>query len=756
MQLPRYLILICYCLLTTNSSIAQEVKLATAIPSDALLSCPIPLYPQLSKETPSDDDESITILSENSAINKSQLAKFSGKVTLLNKQQTIVANELEVNRKKSTIYASGDIHFQNKGVDVFADELNVSQSLNSTTLTNTRYQLVGTPGHGSATKINVSKNGSLSLNNSSFTTCYGQIPDWKMDASEINLSRNEKYVEAYHARFSFHDIPVFYLPYFYIPIGNDRQSGFLEPEIGSSGKSGFEASIPYYWNIANNMDATFTPHHMSDRGTQLLTEFRYLHQEQAGKIDFEYLDSDDEIENNNDARYLARLQHVGNFSDRYRAYIDYTTISDDNYLVDIGSKHYNSNDAYLYQVSELAYFADSWQAKIKLQDFEVLGNHQESYQTLPHIEINSQQPLELFDGFFEFYSEISSFDTKEKNKATAERYHVETGFTLPIVTPAWFLNSEFKVLQTNYQQKNIQLNSNLKENVDRTLPKIRLHGGVNFDRETTLFNKSHTHTIEPQLQYLYIPDKDQTHIGVYDSTTLQDDYNGLFRDKRYSGVDRIASANQYSWGVTSRLLDEKNAEQLRLSVGRIVYFNNSNIVTDEAQGVSADESALAAEVYARINREWQFSSDIQYNTDMDITNKSQTSLDYQFKKNQTVQLNHRYTRDVSGLTLEQISLSTNARINKHWQFIGRITQDLQQKRSLESYAGFQYQSCCWSLSFAYHRHISANFEDGTIDDENRDEFESGFMIRFSIRPQDITDMFNSSIFGYKRPYFLNN
>ncbi len=58
----------------------------------------------------------------------------------------------------------------------------------------------------------------------------------------------------------------------------------------------------------------------------------------------------------------------------------------------------------------------------------------------------------------------------------------------------------------------------------------------------------YTQTLEPQLQYLYIPDKDQSIIGLYDSAPLQDDYAGLFRDQRYSGLDRIAEANQYSWG----------------------------------------------------------------------------------------------------------------------------------------------------------------------------------------------------------------
>ena len=752
MSFPRHLILIISCLSIAKYSYAQQGTASF----DDMAQCPIPTYPQLTEPQSIENSKAITILADKSGINKNKVAKFTGNVMLLNNQQTILANEVELNRENSSINATGDIHFQNKGIDIFAEALSISDALNATTLKNTQYQLVGMAGHGGAGKIAVSKKGTLSLVDSSFTTCYGSSPDWQLNASEINISKSEKYLEAYHARFSVFDVPVLYLPYFTIPIGDERQSGFLYPEMDKSSKSGFTASIPYYWNISPNMDATFTPKYMSKRGSQLMTEFRYLYEEQQGQFDLEYLDQDNELQNNTDARYLFRMQHIGTFSEKFRLYIDYTTISDDNYLVDVGSNHYNDNDAYLYQTGELAYFADSWQAKIKLQDFEVLGDNKTNYKALAQLELNSHQKINFLDGLFDVYSEITNFETADKTLPTAKRYHVEAGFTFPMATPAWFLNSEFKVLQTHYEQDNIPVGSELEENVSRTLPKARLHGGVNFDRQASFWGTGFTQTLEPQVQYLYIPEKDQSNIGVYDTTTLQDDYNGLFRDRRFSGLDRVAQANQYSWGETSRFLDSANQEQFRLSLGRIVYLNESNFTIDQNQGIAADVSALALEVYARINRNWQFSSDIQYNTEDDFTNKSQTSVDYLFGENQTIQLNHRYTRDVSGITLEQLSLAGSVRINKNWKLISRITQDLQQNRSIESYAGLQYQSCCWSVSFAYHRHITANFDESSGNNQNRDEFDSGFMLRFSMRTKDITDMFNSSIFGYKRPYFLNN
>ena len=724
--------------------------------------CPIPSYAQIAGESGKVANDNFTILSSTSSIKKGEYAQFTGGVTLLNKDKSVVADELSVNREDATVIANGDIHFQNKGIDIFASTLNINEQQKTTLLTDTSYQLNGTAGHGSAEEININGDGkTLNFIDSSFTTCYGAVPDWQMRASEITISADEKSLEAYNARFSLFDIPVLYVPYLTMPIGTERQSGFLYPSISSSNNSGIEVQMPYYINIAENMDATITPRYMSDRGTQLITEFRYLEGLQSGQVDIEYLNNDKKI-TNNDSRYLARIQHIGTYSDRFRAHVDYSTISDDNYLVDLGSSQFNSNDSYLYQVGEVSYFADTWQSTFKLQDFEVLGDHQQSYKTLPQIEISSQQALTSFDGIIDIYSELSVFDTPDRTKPTAERYHLEAGLLYPIVTPAWFLNSELKLLQTNYQQKNIDAASNLEKDVSRTLPKVRVHGGVNFDRALSLFGQSYNQTLEPQLQYLYIPDKDQSNIGIYDTTNLQDDYNGLFRDRRFSGIDRIAQANQVSWGLTSRILNEQNSELLRFSLGRIVYFNESNFNNSE-QDVIADKSALAADIYVHLSRNWQFSSDIQYNTDSNSTSKSQTSLDYLFSNNQTIQLNHRYASDVSGESLEQMSLATSIKIADRWQFVGRFTQDLKGRRSIESYAGLEYSSCCWGIRFAYHRNINSKIEDDNNINENRDAFDSGFKIEFVYNgvnskqsSNSVSDMLNSSIFGYKRPYFLNN
>ena len=126
-------------------------------------------------------------------------------------------------------------------------------------------------------------------------------------------------------------------------------------------------------------------------------------------------------------------------------------------------------------------------------------------------------------------------------------------------------------------------------------------------------------------------------------------------------------------------------------------------------------------------------------------------------------MNHRYSRNVSGGSLEQVSGLASFAINDNWAFVSRITQDLKLDRSLESYVGFQYESCCWAVRIAYHRHINSNLDSVSFIKDDRDEFDTGISIKFIIKGLDGTqsaigtqEMFDKSIFGYKRPYYLQN
>ncbi|WOH37189.1 LPS assembly protein LptD [Thalassotalea fonticola] len=750
-------------LLAANSvAIAAENDIQPLI-----VKCPIPVPAPITLENPTLlDQQSILIESKKSYVEKNQTTRFSGGVKLASADKKIAADEILVDRVNGKISATGNTRFQDSSMTINSDGLIASSIDKKMVLSNSQYQLHSSSARGAAGEIKISEQGAT-LTDSSFTTCVETVPDWQLSASEINLSTEDNEGEAWNTVFRVKDVPVFYLPYFNFPLTDERKTGLLYPVISSSNNKGAQFGVPFYWNIADNMDATITPYYMSKRGTQLNTEFRYLTDQQFGQIDLEYLDKDEELINNDDARYLARFQHAGTFANDYRVYVDYSDISDDNYLVDIGSKQFSKSEAYLWRIGELSYFANNWHSTFKVQDFKVLGENNPSYRTLPQLEFDLYQPLGFLNSTLNIYSEYSHFDISDEDLPTADRLHIEAGLSIPYSKPGWFINSDFRVMHTAYQQDNIDTVNistglNITEDADRTLPKVRIHTGLNFDRDTSFFVEDMTHTFEPQIQYLYIPEKDQSDIFIYDTSPLQDDFDGLFRDRRFSGLDRIAEADQVSIGATTRLLDKTNTELFHLSVGRIFYLDDSNISFDE-EGKREDSSALAADMFIQLARRWQFQSDIQYDTENKRTDKSHVSIDYRKDNSNIFQLSHRYIENVSGVPIEQASALSSFPINEDWQFVGRVTHDLIRKRSLEAYGGVQYESCCWAVRFAVYRNINTNLDEQDFSNENRDEFDNGFMLQFILKglggnqkPLPIDDMLESGIFGYKRPYFLSN
>ena len=92
------------------------------------------------------------------------------------------------------------------------------------------------------------------------------------------------------------------------PLSEERKSGFLPPSFGIDNRSGFQAAVPYYWNIAPNRDATFTLQTSVRRGPSLDSEFRYLEPTYFGSVDATLMPYDKEADR---SRYSLRADHEG-------------------------------------------------------------------------------------------------------------------------------------------------------------------------------------------------------------------------------------------------------------------------------------------------------------------------------------------------------------------------------------------------------------------------------------------------------------
>ena len=103
----------------------------------------------------------------------------------------------------------------------------------------------------------------------------------------------------------------------------------------------------------------------------------------------------------------------------------------------------------------------------------------------------------------------------------------------------------------------------------------------------------------------------------------------------------------------------------------------------------------------------------------------------------------------------------------HWPvkdnvyFVGNWYYDLKQKRNVEAYTGFQYESCCWVVRLSYHYRIKTNFNDDFVPNPvAREQYERGFYLNFEIKGLGgfgnlgVTDMLSEGIFNYRKPLYL--
>ena len=723
-----------------------------------LLASPLSLAQQicLAPVAPLELDSELTlgqirVVANSTEIQQDTVAEFQGNVEIISDGAQINADHARIDRNTQELRASGKVSYEDPQLKVSSQSVLLNTDSKKMVLADTRYRLKNVNGRGNAKQITLSEVEGVKLAEVSFSSCPPDKEDWRIQASSITLSPDETWGEVKHARFYVKDIPVLYLPYFAFPASDARQTGLLFPQIDSSTSTGVSYEQPFYWNIAPNYDATISPRMMSNRGLQLKTEFRYLSERSKGQLNLEYLANDRDTEVSDD-RYFYRFTHKGQLAENWQINAEINGLSDSNYIVDLGSEFYSRADTHLYQTLGLNYFSEQVDFSLQFRDFELLGDHPDSYRALPEMKLNYQTSIGA--GFeFAMHSEMAFFDNDNPDSPTATRVHVAPVLSFPYQAQWGELLAETTILHTYYHQENIG-NSTLDKEVTRTLGQAKLYGALEFERSTSWFGEQLTQTLEPKAQYLYTSFEDQSNIGLYDTTRLFNDFAGLFRGQEFTGLDRISDTNQITLGITSRVLDKNNRERFKLSLGQIFYLKDNRVTAATKED---DRSALAAELDWQIGTKWYAHTEAQLSTLTEKVERSSLSLEYQLSASKVVQLNHRYVRELSGEEINQVGLTASWPLAKNWQWVSRWYHDLNQHRTIESYTGIQYESCCWAMRFVVQRHLSNRFDnDGG---QSTNEFDSGVAFKFVFKGlggnSASREMLKDGLFGYRQPYLLN-
>ena len=685
------------------------------------------------------NDLPVYIEADQAEITQPRSGIYKGRVDVKQGNRHLQSAEVEVQQLGSGdnvqryAFARGGFDYRDNQINLLGDDAKIHLNTKDTDVRNAHYQLVDRQGRGSAESVELRDDYRV-MKNATFTSCLQDDHSWSIYADEMRQHVKEEYAEMWHARFKVQGVPVFYTPYLQLPIGDRRRSGLLIPTLGHGSRDGYFYAQPVYWNIAPNLDATLTPKYMSHRGWQLNSEFRYLTTLGEGQVAGEYLGDDrlKDYDSENRKRHLFYWKHNAAFARDWRLDLNYTKVSDKRYFNDFDSAYGSSTDGYADQTGRIAYYQPNYNIAMFVKQFQIFDEVVIGpYRALPQIDFNYYQNG-LFGNKVDFklFSQAVRFDNDSAQMPTAWRFHGEPSVNTTLSNRYGSMNLEAKLYATQYQQKKGRSDKaeDVESSVNRILPQLKIDlQSVLASNQT--FISGYTQTLEPRAQYLFRPYKDQSNIGSklnsqylgfgYDSSLLQQDYFSLFNSRRYSGLDRIASANQVTLGGTSRFFDENKEERFNIAVGQTYYLEPSRIDENRDNRTEGSSSSWAIEANWKINDLMRWRGGYQYDPQLGQVSLANTGIEYNPTKNNVVQLNYRYASKEyinQNLTAEanrynqdikQLGVQVGWELSDHWAIAGRYYQDLALKKPVEQYLGVQYNTCCWSVGVGARRYVTS-------------------------------------------------
>lgn len=517
-----------------------------------------------------------------------------------------------------------------------------------------------------------------------FTTCDGQVPSWKFGASELDVTR-EEYAVGKNAVFYIKDIPVFYLPYIVYPVATERQSGFLIPTTGS--RNGFYLEIPYYLVISPSQEVTFFTDIQTKKGVGIGADYRYILRSGSQGALKPYLiyDWDRDM-----VRGSLKGTHQQTISPTmfFRSDLDMTL--DRDFYEDYGEESGVYNRQYL---ESTAYLTKHWEryaltAEVKFTEDLYADSNGATLQKFPTITFTSfKQQVGATPFFVSFDSNFTNFHREHGVKGLrfdlqpTITYYASLGGILD--SSAWFGYRE-RIYNT--------FGGNSNDNFDEMgLPVAGASLSSTFSRVYDVAwgrVKRIKHTVIPQIDYSYRPEKDQDDLPFFD-------YN-----------DRLVAQNMVSYSITNYLTGKYLSDDDTSRYADLAYFRISQgyEISDTRRDVLAvvDEKRPFTDIRAeaRINllKRLSFDLDSRFNPyDVRFTTAN-VGMKASDQGGNSAAFSYRFSRNEVDYLEGMLTLS----YLKPFIFHYASRYSLDSSEFLESVYAMEYRQKCWEVRLTYH------------------------------------------------------
>ncbi len=569
-------------------------------------------------------------------------------------------------------------------------------------------------------------------------------PDWSLRTRSVYLDFDANEGTADNAVIWFKGVPILAAPRLTFPLNDARKSGWLPPSFDFDSKSGFELSAPYYWNISPDKDLTLAPTLSVRRGAGLDAEYRYLAPHDEGKLRVVGL-PDDRVALR--SRGLVDFSHKGNLNggnllSQTNYELHWLRVSDDDYwkafphgLPSMTPRLYDSHASIERQLNSRNWgLGDSqttlyggvqtWQT---LRDRDPLADPTLSridtpYQREPQLGVRSRSGNDT-GLIWAVQGEFNRFTNPSAIKPQGNRLHAVGQIGQSFNLGGLSLTPRLSLKGTGYDMD--QAMPNGSRSATRMVPTFSLDSGLVLERPLHVFSRNLTQTLEPRIQYVRTPYKDQSFLPLFDSAQRDFNQDAIYSENAFTGSDRMSDANQVTMGFTSRLLDDATGvEAMRLGIVQKLLLADQRVNTDGAAPITQRLSDLLLLGSTSVIPNWNMDGSAQFNAQNHAMSRGLMGVRYSPGPWRTIGAAYRYTRGAS----EQLDLgwqwplagpmpSTAAQVRNEalqdplnltgrrpnngascggtWYSVGRMSYSLRDKRLTDSLFGFEYDAGCW-------------------------------------------------------------
>lgn len=636
----------------------------------------------------------------------------------------IKADRLEYDQSTDLAKARGHVLINRAGNVYEGTQLELQLDTFEGFFNEPRYYFLKNAAHGQADRVDFIDDKRAVIQHASYTTCRrlpgpSWMPDWILRAASITLDNEEDVGTATSAVLSFKGVPLLPIPYLSFPLSDRRKSGFMPPTLGLDTVNGAEVAIPYYWNIAPNRDATFTPAVMSKRGVHLGSEFRYLEADYAGQLRLDYMPVD-QLRDGQRWGYAYLHQGLLN-TDLTRRLTDggaalslnLNRVSDDNYWRDFSRNAGSLTQRLLASDASLAWTNGDFSSTMRALKWQTLQDATAPiippYDRLPQLATrytrNNVASLDIAGDAD--YTQFQS-DRTRTLQPNARRAFSLLRLSQPWIAPAGFITPRLQLHATNYQFDAPLADGST--NASRVVPTLSLDSGLVFERDTSYFGRSFRQTLEPRAFYVNTPYRDQRLLPNYDSGANDFNFASIWSENAFVGNDRISDSNLLTLGLTTRLLDPATgAEAARFGMAQRLRFKDQNVTLPGGAPVAERLSDVLLGASVNWDPKWAFDSTVQFNPKSEQSVRATLGARYNPGNYRTVTAAYRYQRAVS----EQLDVGWQWPLNDlwgergqelgagqgqgegRWYSVGRLNYSLNERKLVDAVLGFEYDAGCW-------------------------------------------------------------